>query len=62
MKPARLAHVARREPSRLTMNRATDPVCGMTVDPGSAAGKHEYNGQDLLFLQPALRSEIHRRS
>ena len=28
---------------------ATDPVCGMTVDPKSAAGKHEYDGQTYYF-------------
>jgi Cu+-exporting ATPase len=26
-----------------------DPVCGMTVDPGSAAAKHEYNGKTYYF-------------
>src|SRR4030095_16004734 len=28
---------------------ATDPICGMTVDPRSAAGKHEHNGQTYYF-------------
>jgi Cu+-exporting ATPase len=28
---------------------ATDPVCGMTVDPGSASAKHEYNGKTYYF-------------
>ena len=28
---------------------ATDPICGMTVDPKSAAGKHEHNGQTYYF-------------
>ena len=28
---------------------ATDPICGMTVDPQTAAGKHEYNGQNYYF-------------
>jgi Cu+-exporting ATPase len=27
----------------------TDPICGMEVDPKSAAGKHEYNGQVYYF-------------
>ena len=62
MKPAALAHVARREPSATDNESIDDPVCGMTVDPGSAAAKHEYNGQNLLFLQPSLRTEIQRRS
>jgi len=26
-----------------------DPICGMEVEPGSAAGKHVYNGQTYLF-------------
>ena len=28
---------------------ATDPICGMTVDPANAAGKHEHNGQTYYF-------------
>jgi P-type Cu+ transporter len=28
---------------------ATDPVCGMTVHPSSAVGKHEHNGRTYLF-------------
>jgi len=28
---------------------ATDPICGMTVDPQNAAGKHDYNGQSYYF-------------
>lgn len=28
---------------------AIDPVCGMTVDPKSAAGKSEYQGQTYYF-------------
>src|SRR5688500_12661726 len=28
---------------------ATDPICGMTVDPKSAAGTHEHNGQTYYF-------------
>ena len=26
-----------------------DPICGMTVEPGNAAGKHVYNGQNYFF-------------
>src|SRR5918996_533691 len=36
------AMTARRDP----MN---DPICGMEVDPNSAAGKHEYNGRIYYF-------------
>jgi Cu+-exporting ATPase len=36
--------------SRNTSNQLTrDPVCGMTVDPQSAAGSFEYDGQTYLF-------------
>jgi Cu+-exporting ATPase len=28
---------------------ATDPICGMTVDPASAAGSHEHKGQRYYF-------------
>lgn len=28
---------------------AKDPVCGMDVDPKTAAGKSEYNGQTYYF-------------
>jgi P-type Cu+ transporter len=27
----------------------TDPICGMTVNPASAAGKHEYKDQTYYF-------------
>ena len=32
-----------------TIQSAIDPVCGMTVDPLSAAGSFEYNGQTYYF-------------
>ncbi len=34
---------------REEMRMATDPICGMPVDPKTAAGKHEYNGQSYYF-------------
>lgn len=27
----------------------TDPICGMTVEPASAAGSSEYNGRTYYF-------------
>lgn len=30
----------------------TDPVCGMTVTAGSAAGKHEHKGTTHYFCSP----------
>jgi Cu+-exporting ATPase len=31
---------------------AVDPVCGMTVDPEHAAGKHEFQGKTYYFCNP----------
>ena len=28
---------------------AIDPICGMTVDPATAAGSHEHRGQRYYF-------------
>src|SRR5919109_1977412 len=50
--PARFAKSATaavsRQPSGQT-SMATDPVCGMTVNPKTAAGKYQYNGQSYFF-------------
>ena len=29
-----------------------DPVCGMNVDPKTAAGRHEYGGKTYYFCNP----------
>ena len=34
------------------MNARIDPVCGMTVDPATAAGKFDYEGQTYYFCSP----------
>lgn len=34
------------------MNKQIDPVCGMTVDPATAAGKFEHAGQTYYFCNP----------
>ncbi len=34
---------------------AKDPVCGMDVDPKSAAGKSEYQGQTYYFCSPGCK-------
>jgi P-type Cu+ transporter len=34
------------------MNLHTDPVCGMKVDPATAAGKFEYQGRTYYFCSP----------
>ena len=41
---------------------AVDPVCGMTHRSGDAAGEHDYQGPDLLLLQPRLSREVQGRS
>ena len=35
-----------------------DPVCGMDVDPSTAAGSFEHAGPDLLLLQQGLPGEV----
>ncbi len=32
-----------------------DPVCGMDVDPKTAAAKSEYNGQTYYFCSPGCK-------
>ncbi|MCL5999591.1 MAG: YHS domain-containing protein [Chloroflexi bacterium] len=32
-----------------------DPVCGMDVDPKTAAGKSEYKGQTYYFCSPGCK-------
>ena len=32
--------------------KVLDPVCGMTIDPATAAGKTEYNGETYYFCNP----------
>ncbi|MGH9769233.1 MAG: heavy metal translocating P-type ATPase, partial [Blastocatellia bacterium] len=34
------------------MNKHVDPVCGMTVDPATAAGKFDYKGKTYYFCNP----------
>jgi Cu+-exporting ATPase len=35
-----------------------DPVCGMTVDPASAAGSFSYNGKTYYFCNPSCRQRF----
>lgn len=37
---------------------ATDPVCGMTVDPNRAAGSTTYQGQTYWFCSPGCLSKF----
>lgn len=34
---------------------STDPVCGMTIDPATAAGSAEHDGQTYYFCSPGCR-------
>jgi Cu+-exporting ATPase len=36
-------------------NTVKDPVCGMEIDPGKAAGKSEYRGQTYYFCSPGCK-------
>ena len=37
-----------------------DPVCGMDVDPETAPGKSEYNGQTYYFCSMGCKLEFDR--
>jgi len=39
-------------------DRVIDPVCGMKVDPGKAAGNYEYNGQTYYFCGQHCRTKF----
>lgn len=36
-------------------NTVKDPVCGMMIDPNTAAGKTEYKGQTYYFCSPGCK-------
>ena len=36
-------------------NTVIDPVCGMEIDPDTAAGKSEYQGQTYYFCAPGCK-------
>jgi len=35
-----------------------DPVCGMDVDPKTAAGKSEYQGKTYYFCSPGCKKDF----
>jgi Cu+-exporting ATPase len=37
---------------------AKDPVCGMTIDEKTAAGKSEYQGQTYYFCAPVCKTKF----
>ena len=40
------------------MHMVKDPVCGMDVDPKTAAGKSEYNEQTYYFCSPGCKKSF----
>lgn len=41
-----------------TTAMATDPVCGMTVDPAKAAGSSQYQGKTVHFCSAACKERF----
>jgi Cu+-exporting ATPase len=39
-------------------NTVIDPVCGMEIDPETAAGKSEYKGQTYYFCAPGCKQSF----
>ena len=39
---------------------AKDPVCGMDIDPKTAAGKSEYKGQTYYFCSDECRKKFEK--
>lgn len=37
-----------------------DPVCGMEIDPATAAGKSEYKGQTYYFCAPGCKRSFEK--
>ncbi|MCY7376134.1 MAG: YHS domain-containing protein, partial [Pyrinomonadaceae bacterium] len=35
-----------------------DPVCGMTIDAGKAAGKSEFGGETYYFCSPVCKEKF----
>ena len=41
-----------------TDGKVTDPVCGMRIDPASAAGSAQYEGQRYYFCSASCKSKF----
>ncbi len=41
-------------------NTVKDPVCGMEIDPTTAAGKVEYKGQTYYFCSPGCKKAFEK--
>src|SRR5262249_4987428 len=46
------------KPIKTPPTGALDPVCGMTVDPARAAGRHEHAGVDYYFCCEGCRAKF----
>ena len=42
----------------MTSDKAIDPVCGMTIDPATAAGQWEYEGRHYYFCNPSCLNKF----
>ena len=42
------------------MQKVTDPVCGMSIDPETAAGKSTFEGRDYYFCSKACKDDFDR--
>ena len=40
------------------MSQVKDPVCGMTIEPGSAAGSTTYESQEVYFCSDQCRRDF----
>jgi Cu+-exporting ATPase len=43
------------------MSQEIDPVCGMTVEPESAAAKREHKGKTYYFCNPGCAKAFDRK-
>ncbi len=46
------------QPGAPALAKATDPVCGMTVEPASAAGQSEYSGETYYFCSSSCQQKF----
>jgi Cu+-exporting ATPase len=42
------------------MQKVIDPVCGMSIDPETAAGRSTFEGRDYFFCSKACKDEFDR--
>jgi YHS domain-containing protein len=51
-----LPHLLASHDQEVTMQAVLDPVCGMTVDPETAAGHSKFEGRDYYFCSVACKT------